>query len=197
MCAYFTKMSDTCFTNVTFDMLQDGCCRQTHVNPFTLDFHVIGFECKNAFWWFLLLLFFTLVIKVGQNFLYTRMGQVERELMQKNPEDRRLYWLLVYEAISGVIGIFSILVITGNNAFIWVWVILCNCGGVYWAHLHTPADHHSISLEILNMLKKHDESPKNSNVRKVVKELRRLLNGEEDMLEESEDVPLLRKRLII
>ena len=39
-----TKMF-TCPTNVSsFDNLQEGCCRQTHVNPFTWDLHVVGFE---------------------------------------------------------------------------------------------------------------------------------------------------------
>lgn len=187
-----------CFENVTsFDGLNDGCCRQTHVNPFTFDLHIIGFECHNAYGWFVLVVFCTALIKVGQNFLYTRMGQKERELMQKKPEDRRIAGLLVYEVISGVIGIFSILVITGNNAIIWLWVIVCNCVGVWFAHKNTPADHHSISLEILNMLKKHDSSPKDSNVRKVVVELRNLLNGVEQEMENIEEVSLLRKRLVM
>lgn len=189
----------TCPTNVSsFDNLQEGCCRQTHVNPFTWDLHVVGFECREASGWFVLVLFFTLMIKVGQNYLITKMGQAERELMQKNPSERNLYWLIVYEAVSGVIGIFSILVITGNNAFIWLWVILCNCGGVYWAYSRTPADHHSISLEILNMLEKHDSSPKDSNVRKVVKKLKKILEETDTKdVEIPEEVVNLRKRLII
>ena len=187
----------TCSEDVSsFDNLQEGCCRQTHMNPFTWDLHIVGVECKEALGWFVIVLIAT--DKVGQNLLYTKMGQWSAMLMQKNPKDRNLYWLIVYEAISGIIGIFSILVITGNNAFIWLWVILCNCGGVFWAYSRTPADHHSISLEILNMLGKHDNSPKDSNVRKVVKMLKKLLE-ETDIkdVDVPDEVVNIRKRLII
>ena len=48
----------------------------------------------------------------------------------------------------------SVLVITGNNALIWITIILANCAGTVWAYTHVEADHHSTAMEFVNMLKK-------------------------------------------
>ena len=203
MCDYFIKMSDVCPSDIaSFDELSEGCCRSTHVNPFTFDLHVIGLECKDALGWFWFVIFVTLLIKVGQNYLYTKMNQTQRELLQIEPGKRRLTWLIIYEAIAGVIGIVSILVITGNNAIIWIAVILFNCIGVYYSYATMPPDHHSIALEILNMLEKYKPGEKHYDseslhVIKVIEKLAEVLDMQRNPPIVKEDVPSMRKRLII
>ena len=107
-----------------FEDLDPGQCQATHVQPFSTDMHLFGIECRQS-WWLLAVCIFTILIKLFQNMLYTKMGQLQRELLQIDKEERtfttpKVLELLGLEFVSGVIGIVSVLVITGNNAIIWI-----------------------------------------------------------------------------
>ena len=67
--------------NDTFSSLEQGSCGGTHVDPLSTDVHLLFLECKQSAW---LILIITIVVgvKLGQNFLYTKMGQLQRELLQ-------------------------------------------------------------------------------------------------------------------
>lgn len=187
-----------------FEDLDPGQCQATHVQPFSTDMHLFGIECRQS-WWLAAVLFFTVLIKLFQNMLYTKMGQLQRELLQIDKEERtfttpKVLELLGLEFIAGVIGIVSVLVITGNNAIIWIVIILANCAGTVLAYTQQEADHHSTALEFSNMLKKRygtDEEAKRA--RDAINELLRALKDEPVELKEPlpELHPLVRQRLLL
>lgn len=147
-------------SNVSFESLNVGECQATHVQPFSTDMHLFGFECKQS-WWLLGVVALTGVIKLFQNWIFTKIGQLQRELLQIEVQERtwcypKVLRLLFWEFVAGVIGIVSILVITGNNFIIWVSIILFNCLGTAIAYTTVKADHHSTALEFINMLKSYN-----------------------------------------
>jgi hypothetical protein len=138
--------------------------------------------------------------------LYTKIGQLQRELLQMDRGERsfttpKVLELLGFEFISGVIGIVSVIVITGNNAIIWITIILANCAGTVWAYTHVEADHHSTALELINMLNKRDGSDEEAKrAREAIELLRQALQNEPVELKRvdvPECAPLVRKRLLL
>lgn len=193
------KMSDGNFAD-----LDAGECRATHVQPFSTDMHLFGVECKQS-WWLAAVLVLTIIIKLFQNMLYTKIGQLQRELLQMDKSERsfttrKVLELLGFEFIAGVIGIISVLVITGNNALIWITIIIANCAGTVWAYTHVEADHHSTALEMINMLNKRDGNDEEAKrAREAIEMLRQALQGDPVMkkVEMPEMAPLVRKRLLL
>lgn len=189
--------------NDTFSSLDVGSCGGTHVDPFSTDVHLLFLECKQSAW---IILIITIVIgvKLGQNMLFTKMGQLQREILQLPKSQRgwcsaKILELLGWEFLAGVIGIVSVLVITGNNAIIWATIILSNMVGTALAFTQMEADHHSTALELLNMLEKYptkglkgadEESKKTYDAIKKLREV--LKRNKEDakfVKQEYRDVP--------
>ena len=145
--------------NDTFSSLDVGSCGGTHVDPFSTDVHLLFLECKQSAW-LVLIIVIVVGVKLGQNFLFTKMGQLQREILQLPKSKRgccsaKIWELLGWEFIAGLIGIISVLVITGNNAIIWATIIVSNMGGTAIAFTQMEADHHSTALELINMLDKY------------------------------------------
>lgn len=186
-----------------FADVAEGTCEPTHVDPFSSDLHLFGVQCKKQIPALLVVLFVTVGVKLFQNWLYTKIGQLQRELLQIDREERnwntpKVLSLLWWEFVAGVFGIVSVLVITGNNALIWIMIILANCLGTLWAYTHVEADHHSTALEFLNMLKKRDGSDEEAKRAKAaIDELRRALGKEPVELKNPEEQKLLRQRLFL
>ena len=177
--------------NDTFGSLDVGTCGGTHVDPFSTDVHLLFLECKQSAW-IILIIFIVIGVKLGQNFLYTKMGQLQRELLQLPKMERgccssKIMELLGWEFLAGVIGIISVLVITGNNAIIWATIIASNMGGTALAFTQMEADHHSTAMELINMLEKYPPKGRKSgdeesqHVFDTVAKLRKILaRSEED-----------------
>lgn len=145
--------------NDTFSSLDVGTCGGTHVDPFSTDVHLLFLECKKSAW-LILIIAVVIGVKLGQNMLFTKMGQLQREILQLPKSERgwcsaKIWELLGWEFLAGVIGIVSVLVITGNNAIIWATIIVSNMVGTALAFTQMEADHHSTALELLNMLDKY------------------------------------------
>ena len=84
---------------------------------------------------------------------------------------------MLWEFTAGVIGILSILVVTGNNFIIWFFLIVFNCLGVYIAFSYVEADHHSTAAEFLNMLKTYDgKGCEHENTLKAIEMLSNILD---------------------
>tara|TARA_B100000963_G_scaffold350743_1_gene361400 strand:+ start:533 stop:952 length:420 start_codon:yes stop_codon:yes gene_type:complete len=130
------------------------------------------------------------------------MGQLQREILQLPKSERgccssRIWELLGWEFLAGVIGIVSVLVITGNNAIIWATIIVANMGGTALAFTQMEADHHSTALELINMLEKYpsrrmkkldDESQKTYDAIKKLREvLKRSAEDERFVRDDFED----------
>ena len=86
-------------SNGTFTDLGVGECRATHVQPFSTDMHLFGVECKQS-WWLLGVLLLTIGIKLFQNMLYTKIGQLQRELLQMDKDERTLTTPKVLELLG-------------------------------------------------------------------------------------------------
>jgi hypothetical protein len=168
-------------SNSTFEDLDVGSCQATDIQPFSTDMHLFGVECKQSFWLIAVVLGAGL-IKLFQNWIFTKIGQLQRELLQIDVKERncschpKIMTLIFWEFVAGVIGILSILVITGNNFIIWFFIILFNCIGVYIAYSNVEADHHSTAKEFLNMLKTYNgEGCEHENTLKAIELLARIL----------------------
>lgn len=168
-----TQLQEEAFAGVPFAHVPEECCRPTPIDPFTYDLHLFGFECNHELGFFIGVLALTVVIKLFQNFLGTWVGQLERELMQMEPKNRgcfgreygfcgkwcapkifgKLGYLIYLEIIAGVIGVLSILIITGQNAIIWIFIILSNAGGVLLSLKSTKPDHHSPAAEFQSLVR--------------------------------------------
>lgn len=134
------------------------CTESNDLGLFGIDVHILGFQCDDQGGAFAVVLVMTLVIKLLQNKLWAAQAQRQRELLQMEKDERvkgcwdsPLAWLLLLEFISTVIGILSVLVIMGANAFIFLVIILSNLVGTGWTYAHMEKDHHSTSKDILNM----------------------------------------------
>ena len=176
--------------NDTFSSLDVGSCGGTHVDPFSTDVHLLFLQCKQSAW-IILIIFIVIVIKLGQNCLYTKMGQLQRELLQLPKTERgccsaKIIELLGWEFLAGVIGIVSVLVITGNNAIIWATIIVSNMGGTALAFTNMEADHHSTAMELINMLEKYPPKGRKSgddesqHVFDAIAKLRKILSRSKD-----------------
>jgi hypothetical protein len=146
-------------SNGSFAALDVGSCGGTHVDPFSTDVHLLFLECKRSAW-LIVIIVIVIGVKLGQNMLFTRMGQLQREILQLPKFERgccsaKIWELLGWEFLAGVIGIVSVLVITGNNAIIWATIIVSNMVGTALAFTQMEPDHHSTALELLNMLEKY------------------------------------------
>lgn len=166
------QLQEEAFAGVPFANVPEQCCRPTPVDAFTLDLHLFGFECNQNVGFFAAVLVLTMFIKVLQNFLGTWIGQLERELMQMDSKERhcggkefgfcgkryepkifgKLGYLIYLEIIAGVIGVLSILIITGQNAIIWVFIIVSNAAGVLLSLKKTKPDHHSPAAEFNSLI---------------------------------------------
>lgn len=198
-------------SNSSFASLDVGSCGGTHVDPFSTDVHLLFLECKKSAW-LILIISIVIGVKLGQNMLFTKMGQLQRELLQMPRKKReccsaKINELLGYEFLAGVIGIVSVLFITGNNAIIWATIIASNMTGVALAFTRMEADHHSTALELLNMLEKYPAKGRKSgdeeskHVFDAIQKLREVLKrNKEDskfVKQEYRDVPDLRPGLIL
>ena len=75
------QLQEEQYAGVPFSQVPSNCCRPIHVQPFTSDLHLFGFECNENGGFFAAIIVLTIIIKVLQNFLGTWVGQLERELM--------------------------------------------------------------------------------------------------------------------
>lgn len=159
-------------SNFTFESIPKGeCDLHPTVSPFSSNIHLLFLQCKENGLALAILLLVTSGIKLFQNTLYQRIGQKQRELLQQTREKRAksaLLSLVALEFVAGVIGIVSILVVTGNNAFVWIVIVLSNCLGTAFAFWKAQPDHHSTSQDIMLMLEHYkklkEEKKKNTQV---------------------------------
>lgn len=137
------------------------CDASNELELFGIDVHILGFECDNQWGAFATVLLCTLIIKLAQNKLYAEQAQKQRELLQLPKKDRwgtstwrsPMLSMLVLEFTSTCIGILSVLVIMGANAWIFLVIIISNVAGSAWTFAHMEMDHHSTATDLINMLK--------------------------------------------
>lgn len=235
-----SQLQESEYFGVPFADVPVDCCRPTPVNALTADLHLFGFECNNNWRFFAAVICLTCFIKVFQNFLFTSIGQLERELMQEKSGDRKfrggeygvfgkkcpskcerfnflsgpkfcgkLGYLIWLEIVAGVVGVLSILIITGNNAWIWMLGIVFNAVGVYLSLKNTKPDHHSPAAAFLNLVQNATQSndlEEHKKAKEALKMLKTYLSSIEPEVPELPEVPevpevtgknSVRKRLVL
>ena len=160
-------------------------CESTHdLEFFGYDVHILGYACNDQAGAFAVLLLGTLLIKLAQNKLWAEQSQKQRALLQLPPKKRwqnGMWNMLGLELLSTLIGIVSVLVIMGANAWLFLIIIAANLGGTAWTYTHMEMDHHSTATDLLNMLKLldggHECNPKEAqaNARKAIEKLKEAL----------------------
>jgi hypothetical protein len=114
---------------------------------------ILGLQLEGS-GWFISMLLIALVLQVAANFVWLKNSQVTRELMQlkKDKRERLIGPSIIWTAVSTVIYIARVVLIGGNNLWIYLVVLAGNVIGVYWSQQEQDADHHLLADDISNML---------------------------------------------
>ena len=126
--------------------------------------HLFGFECQEDALAIVIIALLTLGIKIGQNFLGSVHQAAGARTHAHGKERKKGMWqawvLILLELVAGVLGVASILFITGNNFYIWVTVIVSNAIGIMVVVSCTRPDHHSPAAEMEALLDIADKKEK-------------------------------------
>jgi hypothetical protein len=114
---------------------------------------ILGLQLDGGGWFFSMLIL-ALVLQVGANFVWTKNAQVTREIMQleKDKREKLIGPSILWTALSTIIYIARVVLIGGNNLWIFIVVLIGNVVGTYWSQQEQEADHHQLSDDILKML---------------------------------------------
>tara|TARA_B100000674_G_scaffold475517_1_gene468703 strand:- start:6937 stop:7464 length:528 start_codon:yes stop_codon:yes gene_type:complete len=118
---------------------------------------VLGFHLEGV-GWFLLMILIAFLLQVGTNFLWTLQGQTNREVMRRpiNKRGRLLMYLLLWTGLTTTSSIIRIVLIQGNNLFVYLTILVGNLVGVYYSKVHQKRDEACIASDIMHMLDKLD-----------------------------------------
>lgn len=114
---------------------------------------ILGLELEGA-GWFVSMLILALVLQVVSNFVWLKNSQVTRELMQlkKDKREKLIGPSIIWTAVSTIIYIARVVLIGGNNLWIYLVVLVGNVLGTWWSQQEQEADHHLLADDITNML---------------------------------------------
>ena len=114
---------------------------------------ILGLNLDGGGWFFAMLVL-ALALQIGANFVWTKNSQVTRELMQlpKNKREKLIGPSILWTALSTAIYITRVVLIGGNNLWIFLVVLIGNVVGTYWSQQEQKADHHLLADDILRML---------------------------------------------
>ena len=114
---------------------------------------ILGLELDGGGWFFAMLIL-ALGLQVGANFVWLKNSQITRELMQlpRNKREKMIGPSILWTALSTVIYIARVVLIGGNNLWIYLVVLIGNVIGTYWSQQEQKADHHLLADDIIKML---------------------------------------------
>lgn len=114
---------------------------------------ILGLNLDGGGWFFAMLIF-ALALQIAANFVWTKNSQVTRELMQlpRNKREKLIGPSILWTAVSTVIYIARVVLIGGNNLWIYLVVLIGNVIGTYWSQQEQKADHHLLADDIIRML---------------------------------------------
>jgi hypothetical protein len=122
----------------------------------------------------------TVGLKLLQNYIWGKLGKIQREAMQyeKYSRDRMkiVYKIISLEFGATTLGLFSILLIMGQNGYIMVAIVLGNVLGVFLTYSRMEKDVHiSAATDLLCDLHKLELSPNNGDQNKEIQEVLKIL----------------------
>ena len=121
--------------------------------------HILGEDIEGE-GFFILMLIVCLVLQILANYVWGQNAQVSRELLQKPTSQRGSVFDLsslmgrsiMWTVISTFIWIVRIILIMGNNVWIYLVVLIGNALGVYLTQRYQAPDAHYLADDILHML---------------------------------------------
>ena len=128
--------------------------------------NILGWHLQGE-GWFVGLLVLAVILQIAANFVWVINGQVSRHILKLSKDKRGDYYLqsLIWTAVSTIISIVRVVLIGGNNLYIYLTILLGNLIGQYWAESGVKEDNYCISNDLLRMLERVDNSKCSSNVR--------------------------------
>lgn len=140
---------------------------------------ILGMELEGT-GWFVSMLVIALVLQVAANFVWLKNSQITRELMQlkKDKRERLIGPSMIWTAISTTIYIARVVLIGGNNLWIYLVVLAGNVIGVFWSQQEQEADHHLLADDINNMLSRLHNCKCSSDERSKIDKVLTLLAKE-------------------
>jgi hypothetical protein len=120
--------------------------------------HVLGFDCDEP-WVLVGLALITIALKLYQNKVWADMAQAQRTALQLSINERggEIRNLVKLEAISTTLGLASIILVLGSNAWVMLAIVIGNLFGVYFTYSHKTKDSHSTAHDLVEMLCKYDK----------------------------------------
>ena len=108
--------------------------------------------------WFVIMLLVAFGLQISANFMWLINSQISREILQLKKNDNKrtiLIWKSVgWTALSTFLWIVRIVLIMGNNIWIYVVILLGNIVGTYWSSINQVADEDTSIDTLINALKK-------------------------------------------
>lgn len=150
---------------------------------------ILGLHLDGGGWFFAMLIF-ALALQIGANFVWLQNSQITRELMQqpKNKREKLIGPSILWTALSTIIYIARVVLIGGNNLWIYLVVLIGNVLGTYWSQQEQKADHHLLADDIIRMLVRLEKEQ--CSKAKIEEALTKLAIA----LEKRKPLPMTRKR---
>jgi len=87
--------------------------------------------------WFFAMLVFAFFLQIIANFLWLKNSQISREILQLPTQSTRrsnlINWSAFWTAMSTLVWILRIVLVIGNNIWIFITILLGNITGTFWA----------------------------------------------------------------
>lgn len=150
---------------------------------------ILGLHLDGGGWFFAMLIF-ALALQIGANFVWLQNSQITRELMQlpKNKREKLIGPSILWTALSTIIYIARVVLIGGNNLWIFIVVLIGNVVGTYWSQQEQKSDHHLLADDIIRMLERLEKEQ--CSKAKIEEALTKLAIA----LEKRKPLPMMQKR---
>jgi len=106
-------------------------------------FNIVGEEIKGEGWFFLMI-FIGICLQIVSNFIHLHRNQLTREtLKEEKGSDTRTNYVgksVLWSFISTILWIVRVVLIIGNNIWIFIAILIGNVIGHYWALTVQEAD---------------------------------------------------------
>jgi len=132
-------------------------------NAFTCtnSINIVGIDLHGT-GWFLGMCFVSFWLQIAANFLWLKNSQISREILQldnNSPKRRCLVgWSVMWTAISTLVWVSRIILVIGNNAYIFITILFGNVAGTYWASTIAQKDRHTLLSDMEALLNSDDHN---------------------------------------
>lgn len=107
-------------------------------NSFTCltEIHIVGTQFVG-YQWFFIMIFVAFWLQIAANFVWLKTSQLSREILKAGPKSKwrmsLIYWSDFWTGISTLIWILRVVLVIGNNLWIFIVILLGNITGKHWA----------------------------------------------------------------